>query len=280
MTNKYVSQGQLFIVATPIGNLSDITHRAVEVLQSVDVIAAEDTRHSKYLLQHYQIKTHCIALHEHNEAQQTQRIIEQLTEGRSVALISDAGTPLISDPGYQLVKQVSQQGHEIVPIPGPSALIAGLCVSGLATDRFVFEGFLPVKTKGRLERLENLRQEPRTIIFYESPHRILEFLQQLIDAFGPEREAAIARELTKKFETIYRGSLQEILQPLEQHAEQQQGEFVVMLSGAAKCQDEEIDTAQRIATVLAEELPVKQAAALAAKITGVKKNALYQFLIG
>lgn len=256
-----------------------MTPRAVEVLQKVDRIAAEDTRHSAVLMRHFAIATPMLSLHEHNERQKTQMLLDRLQAGESVALISDAGTPLISDPGYVLVREAHAAGVRVVPVPGSSALIAALSVSGLPTDRFCFEGFLPAKGGPRRKQLESLREESRTLAFYESPHRILDSLGDMVAVFGAEREAVLARELTKTFETVHQAPLGELLAWVQQDSDQRKGEFVLLVHGVAP-QTGDIDPeAQRIAALLAEELPLKQAAALAARISGAKKNALYQFLL-
>src|SRR5512143_445637 len=270
--------GTLYVVATPIGNLGDMTPRAVEVLRAVGHIAAEDTRHSGALLRHFSIATPMIALHDHNERQRTEMLLERLNAGEDIALISDAGTPLISDPGYHLVRQTRAAGVKIVPIPGASALIAALSVSGLPTDRFCFEGFLPAKGGARTARLEQLKREPRTLAFYEAPHRIEETLEDAVTVFGPEREAVLARELTKTWETLLAMPLGELLARVKSDSDQRRGEIVLLIAGA-EISDEAEEEAHRVALLLAEELPVKQAAALAAKITGARKNALYDFLL-
>lgn len=262
----------IFIVATPIGNLADISQRALEVLRSVDKIAAEDTRHSKQLLAHYGITTPLVTLHDHNEREVSRKLIET---GENIALISDAGTPLISDPGYHLVRYAHEMGVPVVPIPGASAVICALSASGLPTDRFCFEGFLPAKDVAREKKLQDLLYEPRTMVFYEAPHRILDTLTQMVAVFGDERQAAIAREMTKQFETIRCGSLAELMHFVSTDANQQRGEVVIVVAGHA-VHATELDTeAKRILTIMLEELPVKQAAALTAKITGVAKNVLY-----
>ena len=267
------------MVATPIGNLGDMTPRAVEVLQKVDRIAAEDTRHSAGLMRHYAITTPMLSLHEHNERQKVAALLQRLSEGENIALISDAGTPLISDPGYVLVHEAHRAGIRVVPIPGASALIAALSASGLPTDRFSFEGFLPAKGGPRRKLLEVLCQEQRTLAFYESPHRILDSLTDMAEVFGEARQAVVARELTKTFETIREDSLGALLGWVKGDSNQQRGEFVVLVHGSEEV-DEGVDTeACRIAGLLAEELPLKQAAALAAKISGEKKNALYKYLL-
>jgi 16S rRNA (cytidine1402-2'-O)-methyltransferase len=274
------NQGTLYLVATPIGNLGDMTPRAVEVLNEVDVIAAEDTRHSGKLLQHFGIRTPCLAYHEHNERQQCDTLVARLQTGESIALISDAGTPLVSDPGFHLVRAARQAGVAVVPLPGASALIAALSASGLPSDRFVFEGFLPAKTMARRQRLEALAGDPRTLIFYESTHRIEACLADMVAVFGPDRRAVVARELTKRFETIHDDRLGELPAWLAADENRRRGEFVVLVEGAAQIQGDETDAeVQRLLTILMEELPLKQAAALAARISGRKKNALYRLAL-
>lgn len=275
-----IDRGVLYIVATPLGNLGDISPRAVEVLSGVTLIAAEDTRHSAPLLRHFGVRTPCITLHEHNEREVSPAILERLAKGDSVALISDAGTPLVSDPGYHLVRTARANGIRVVPIPGPSALIAALSASGLPSDRFVFEGFLPARTGARRTRLAELRDEPRTLIFYESPHRILDCIDDMAQAFGAERLAVIARELTKLFETIHNDALAGLCAWLRADENQQRGEFVILVHGSMLGDSSKSETeAQRIVQILMAELPVKQAAALAAQITGLKKNALYDYAL-
>ncbi|HEY0720352.1 MAG TPA: 16S rRNA (cytidine(1402)-2'-O)-methyltransferase [Gammaproteobacteria bacterium] len=270
--------GTLYVVATPIGNLGDMTPRAVEVLRAAGHIAAEDTRHSAGLLHHFGIATPMIALHEHNERQRAQMLLERLLAGEDIALISDAGTPLISDPGYHLVRQTRAAGVKVVPVPGTSALIAALSVSGLPTDRFCFEGFLPAKSGARTARLELLRRETRTLAFYEAPHRIEETLADAVAVFGAAREAVMARELTKTWETLLAMPLGMLLERVKSDPDQRRGEIVLLIAGA-ELADETEEEARRVALLLAEELPVKQAASLAAKITGARKNALYDYLL-
>jgi 16S rRNA (cytidine1402-2'-O)-methyltransferase len=280
MTDAAIEQparGVLYVVATPIGNLADMTQRAVEVLKSVDRIAAEDTRRTGRLLQHYSIQTPMLALHEHNERELAPELVRQIQEGQILALVSDAGTPLISDPGYRLVRLAREAGVPIVPVPGPSALITALSVSGLPTDHFVFEGFLPTKQLARKARLEALRSEPRTLIFYEASHRILDCLKDMLVAFGVERHAVLARELTKQFETIRDGTLQALLRWVSDDPNQQKGEFVILVEGEQAAEAHAVDAeAERVLNVLLEELPIKTAAKLAARITGVNKRALYE----
>ena len=270
--------GTLYVVATPIGNLEDITARALRVLAEVSLIAAEDTRHSARLLQHFGITTPLAACHEHNERDQGGRFLERLQAGDNVALISDAGTPLISDPGYHLVRQARAAGIRVVPLPGACALIAALSAAGLPSDRFIFEGFLPAKSAGRRARLEQLKEEQRTLIFYEAPHRILECLCDLEAVFGPERPSVLARELTKTFETLKGLPLAELRAWVEADGNQQRGECVLVVGGWQAPQGEDaVDAhARRVLELLLNELPVKRAAALAAEITGVRKNLLYQ----
>ena len=272
-----MSLGTLYVVATPIGNLDDISARAQRTLREVALIAAEDTRHSIRLLQHFGIETPLAACHEHNEREQGSRFITRLLAGDDVALVSDAGTPLISDPGYHLVRQARAAGIRVVPVPGACALIAGLSAAGLPSDRFVFEGFLPAKTAGRKARLEALREEPRTLIFYEAPHRILECIQDMVEVFGEARQAVLARELTKTFETLKGLPLGELRDWVAADANQQRGECVLLLAGWEAPEEEGIDAESlRVLDLLLAELPVKRAAALAAEITGVRKNLLYQ----
>ena len=272
--------GVLYVVATPIGNRGDITQRALSVLAAVDKVLAEDTRHSGALLRTLGIATPLLSLHEHNEQLQVEPLLARLRGGADLALISDAGTPLISDPGYRIVRAARQAGIQVVPIPGPCALIAALSVAGLPTDRFVFEGFLPAKAAARRAHLLALAGETRTLVFYESSHRIEESLADLAECLGAEREAVIARELTKTFEQVQSGSLAELNLWLSEDANRQRGEFVLLIAGAVAAVDTELDAeAQRVLKLLLVELPVKRAAALAAEITGARKNALYQYAL-
>ena len=273
-----VQPGSLYVVATPIGNLDDISARALRILREVALIAAEDTRHSARLLQHFGIETPLAACHEHNERDQGGRFLARLQAGEDVALISDAGTPLISDPGYHLVRQARAAGFAVVPVPGACALIAALSAAGLPSDRFIFEGFLPAKAAGRRARLEQVREEPRTLIFYEAPHRILECLQDMRDVFGADRPALLARELTKTFETLQGLPLAELSEWVAADSNQQRGECVVLVAGWQAPEGEEAVSVEalRVLDLLLAEMPLKRAAALAAEITGVRKNLLYQ----
>ena len=273
-----VQPGTLYVVATPIGNLDDISARALRILREVTLIAAEDTRHSARLLQHFGISTPLAACHEHNEREQGGRFLARLQVGDDVALISDAGTPLISDPGYHLVRQARAAGFAVVPVPGACALIAALSAAGLPSDRFIFEGFLPAKAAGRRARLEQVREESRTLIFYEAPHRILECLEDMREVFGGERLALLARELTKTFETLQGLPLAELCEWVAADSNQQRGECVVLVAGWQAPEGEEAVSAEalRVLDLLMAEMPLKRAAALAAEITGVRKNLLYQ----
>lgn len=272
------SAGVLYVVATPIGNLDDISARALRVLGDVALIAAEDTRHSQRLMQHFGITTPLQACHEHNEREQGGRFLSRLLAGDDVALISDAGTPLISDPGFHLVRQARAAGVRVVPVPGPSALITALSAAGLPSDRFIFEGFLPAKAAGRRARLEALREEPRTLIFYEAPHRLLESLEALRDTLGAERQVVLARELTKTFETLKGLPAGELCEWVRADANQQRGECVLLVAGWQAPEGGEAVSAEalRVLDLLLADLPVKRAAALAAEITGARKNLLYQ----
>lgn len=271
-----MNRNTLYIVSTPIGNLKDITLRALEILKNVDLIACEDTRHSRPLLQHYGIEKPLMAFHEHNEKATTEKILTRLQSGESVAYISDAGTPLISDPGFSLVQAAQKASIPIVPIPGPSAVITALSVSGLPTDQFIFEGFLPPKGEVRVNRLKALLNESRTMIFYEAPHRILAFLKEINAVFGPNRKIVLARELTKLFETVKLGTAEEILKWVEKDPNQQRGEMVVLIAGNDPAENDDIESCDELLKLLLSELPLKKAAEIAAKISGKRKNLLYQ----
>ncbi|AOV17925.1 16S rRNA (cytidine(1402)-2'-O)-methyltransferase [Acidihalobacter aeolianus] len=273
-----IEAGVLYVVATPLGNLGDISERAREVLGGAGLIAAEDTRVAQRLLSHLGVRTRCISLHEHNESARVPAILGVLGSGQAVAVISDAGTPLISDPGYRLVRAVREAGWRVSPIPGPSALIAALSASGLPTDRFVFEGFLPAKGGRRSTHLQALASETGTLVFYESSHRIAASLADMAAVFGPDRPAAVARELTKRFEEIVQASLGELVGWIDGDANRRRGEFVVMVGGAPSVPEstESRVAAATVIRVLAEALPARQAADLAASITGGARQALYR----
>lgn len=276
-TDATLRRPALYVVATPIGNLGDISQRAIETLKSVDLIAAEDTRHSARLMQHFAIGTRLISYHEHSGSAREDVILRALGEGKAVALISDAGTPLISDPGYGLVVRVRAESYPVLPVPGASAIAAAISAAGLPSDRFCFEGFPPHKASGRRQMFEALADDPRTLVFYESPHRIAESLADMAQAFGAERQAVICRELTKTWETIHGDSLGALCQWLQQDDNNRRGEFVVLIHGAAKVAQAALPAeAERALKILMRDLPLKQAAALAAEITGSKKNALYK----
>lgn len=264
------------MVATPIGNLDDLSARARDVLRSVDLIAAEDTRHSAALLKHIGSSARTFALHDHNEGDASEQLVGRLREGTQIALISDAGTPLVSDPGFRLVRAAREAGIAVSPVPGACAAIAALSIAGLPSDRFVFEGFLPPKLAARRAHLQTLQSEPRTLIFYESSHRIVETLEDLLVVFGAERRCILARELTKLFETVLGGTLAELAQRVNSDADQRRGEFVLLVAGA----DANVGTAKlvegrRVFDLLRRELPPSRAAKLAAEITGASRKLLY-----
>ena len=263
------------MVATPIGNLGDLSPRALEVLKSVAAICAEDTRHTRQLLAHFGVDKPLVALHEHNEGDAAAPLVARLRAGESLALVSDAGTPLVSDPGFRLVRAAREAGIVVSPVPGASALIAALSVAGLPSDRFVFEGFLPAKGNARRERLHALASEPRTLIFYESAHRIEEALDDAVAAFGAERRAVVARELTKLFETVLDGPLAELAQRVRADANQRKGEFVLLVQGAGEDADAKIVEGRRLYAKLCDHLPPSTAAKLAAELSGAPRKALY-----
>jgi 16S rRNA (cytidine1402-2'-O)-methyltransferase len=274
-----IKAGALYLVATPIGNRKDITFRAIEVLKSVDLIAAEDTRHSGHLFQYYQIQTPTLSLHTYNEASRTVLLCDRLKDGMNIALVSDAGTPLISDPGYTLIRAVRELGIRIIPIPGPSALIAALVVSGLPTTRFVFEGFIPPKGEARQKYLFALRDETRTIILYESVHRIVNLISLLKEVFGENREISVCRELTKQFETVKTGYIDEVYEWLLGDIHQQKGEFVIIIHGSSEKKEVISEKHRETLQLLLQELPTKQAVILAVKITGLPKKKLYDLAL-
>lgn len=270
-----VRSGCLFVVATPIGNLGDMSPRALETLKSVAAICAEDTRHTRQLLAHFGVERPLLALHEHNEGEIAGRLVLRLRAGESLALVSDAGTPLVSDPGFRLVRAARAAGIKVSPLPGPSALIAALSVAGLPSDRFVFEGFLPAKAVARRERLSALAAETRTLVFYESAHRIEETLADAAAAFGAQRLATIARELTKLFETVLDGTLEDLGARVAADANQRKGEFVLLVQGAGEDADAKIAEGRRLYAKLSEHLPPSTAAKLAAELSGAPRKALY-----
>ncbi len=274
-----IESGVLYVVATPLGNLADITYRAVQVLKNVDLIAAEDTRHSGLLLRHYAIDTPMISLHEHNERAQVRGLLERLQGGESVALISDAGTPLISDPGFRLVAAGHEAGVRVSPIPGPSALIAALSAAGVPTDRFVFEGFLPAKAAARRQRLQTLKFDTRTLVFFEASHRIAVSLDDMRRCLGDTRSAVVGRELTKVFEELHGDTLEALCQWIHADPNRLRGEFVVMVDGAAPTQDQNAADTRRALTLLLAELPLKTAVRLTAALTGQKKNEVYEMAL-
>ncbi|MEW9572190.1 16S rRNA (cytidine(1402)-2'-O)-methyltransferase [Rhodanobacter sp. Si-c] len=271
-----VQPGCLWVVATPIGHRDDFSARAIATLREVAVIAAEDTRHSRPLLLHHNVATPLVALHEHNEREVVDAIVRRLQGGESVALISDAGTPLISDPGFRLVRAARAAGIGCAPVPGACAAIAALSVAGLPSDRFVFEGFLPPKSAARRARLQELAGEPRTLVFYESSHRVAESLADMRAVFGEEREAVLARELTKMFETVIGEPLAQLAERVANDPDQQRGECVLLVAGRGEEADAKLAEGQRIFAILREELSPAKAAKLAAAISGAPRKALYE----
>ncbi|WP_350305409.1 16S rRNA (cytidine(1402)-2'-O)-methyltransferase [Photorhabdus viridis] len=276
-----VTTSTLYVVPTPIGNLGDITQRALEVLEHVDLIAAEDTRHTGLLLQHFAINARMFALHDHNEQQKADQLITKLQQGQSIALVSDAGTPLINDPGYHVVRRCREAGIHVVPLPGPCAAITALSAAGLPSDRFCYEGFLPAKSKSRKDTLRALEQESRTLIFYESTHRLIDSLEDMVDVWGTERYVVLARELTKTWESIQGMPAGELLAWVKEDETRRRGEMVLIVEGYKKSGNDALPPeALRTLALLQQELPLKKAAALAAEIHGVKKNALYRHALG
>lgn len=275
-------KGILYCVATPIGNLDDISERAKQTLANVDKIYAEDTRVTRQLLNHFGIQQTLSSLHDHNEAERIASIVAELEQGLNLALVSDAGTPLISDPGYKLVNALGQLGIKIVPIPGASALITALSVAGLPTDRFAFEGFLPAKSASRRKILEELKLETRTLVFYESSHRIVDTLQDFVISFDNDRKLVILRELTKLFETIYRGTVSELAEKIKHDNDMQKGEFVLVVAGKelnTSVDDEELIKLNKLLTILIDELSVKQAVSIASKLINLPKNYIYKYCL-
>jgi 16S rRNA (cytidine1402-2'-O)-methyltransferase len=266
----------LYVVATPIGNAGDITLRAINVLSMADAVACEDTRNTAHLLTRYGLSKELIAAHEHNEREVAEKLIGRLQAGQRIAMVSDAGTPAVSDPGARIVDAVRTAGLRVMPLPGASAAVSALSASGLVNDRFYFIGFLPTKAKQRDTALAALRDVPATLVFYEAPHRIMDTVDALAKAFEPARHIILARELTKLFEEIHRCPLPEATAWLASNANRQKGEFVILLEGAPAATDKNDLETERILSILLAECPVKQAASLAAQITGQKKNALYE----
>lgn len=267
---------QLFVVATPIGHLDDMTFRAIDILKSVSIVAAEDTRQSAQLFKHYNISTQLTACHDHNESNKIEQLVQKLLAGDSVALISDAGTPLISDPGFKLVRAAQEHGIKVVPVPGACAAIAALSAVGLPSDRFSFEGFLPSRSSQRISQLEKLKNETQTLIFYEAPHRILESIKDMAQVFGEDRPVGFAREITKTFETIKKMTLKDLISFIENDHNQEKGEIVVVVGGAAAKTDLEQEKLDELLKRLLQDLSVKAASQLAADLTGIKKKVAYQ----
>ena len=267
---------QLFVVATPIGHLDDMTFRAIDILKSVAVVAAEDTRQSAHLLKHYNILTPLTACHDHNESSKIEQLVTKMLNGESVALISDAGTPLISDPGFKVVRAAQEHGIRVIPVPGACAAIAALSAVGLPSDRFSFEGFLPSKSTQRISQLEKLKAETQTLIFYEAPHRILASVKDMAQVFGENRPVGFAREITKTFETIKKMTLKELVVFIENDRNQEKGEIVVLVGGATEVKDLAQDKLDELLQRLLQDLSVKAASQLAADLTGIKKKVAYQ----
>lgn len=267
---------QLFVVATPIGHLDDMTFRAIDILKSVSIVAAEDTRQSAQLFKHYNISTQLTACHDHNESNKIEQLVQRLLAGDNIALISDAGTPLISDPGFKLVRAAQEHGIRVVPVPGACAAIAALSAVGLPSDRFSFEGFLPSKASQRISQLEKLKNETQTLIFYEAPHRILECVKNMAEVFGENRPVGFAREITKTFETIKKMTLKDLVSFIENDHNQEKGEIVLVVGGAPEKTDLEQEKLDDLLKRLLQDLSVKAASQLAADLTGVKKKVAYQ----
>ncbi|MBF7690201.1 16S rRNA (cytidine(1402)-2'-O)-methyltransferase [Acinetobacter pollinis] len=267
---------QLFVVATPIGHLDDMTFRAIEVLKQVKLIAAEDTRQSIQLLKHFNINTPLTACHDHNESHKIDQLLETLKSGESIALISDAGTPLISDPGFKLVRAAQEHHIRVTPVPGACAAIAALSAVGLPSDRFSFEGFLPSRSSQRISQLEQLKNETQTMIFYEAPHRILECVKDMTEVFGSERKVGFAREITKTFETIKQFTFAELVSFIEHDKNQQKGEIVLVVAGSTQQKDLQQEKLDEILTRMLKDLSVKAASQLAADLFGIKKKVAYQ----
>lgn len=273
---QQIAAGTLYVVATPIGNLADLTPRAVDVLSQVDLVLAEDTRHTAQLLRHCGLSKPLQSLHEHNERQKLESIVQRLQAGESLALVSDAGTPLLSDPGFPLVRRLRELDMPVIPIPGPCAAVAALSVAGLATDRFAFEGFLPARSGARRTRLEGLADETRTLVFYESGKRLAGVLNDMCEILGPDREAAVARELTKLYESIYRGSLAELRDRAGADVDMVRGELVLLVQGRPVAEIAENPELDRVLGVLLPELPLSQAVKLAVELCGLRRNEVYK----
>ncbi|HJN50040.1 MAG: 16S rRNA (cytidine(1402)-2'-O)-methyltransferase [Pseudomonadales bacterium] len=271
------ARGNLYIVATPIGNLEDMTARAIRTLGEVDLIAAEDTRHSRRLLDHFAIKTRVVSYHDHNEAQVSESLIAKMMVGTHVALISDAGTPLVSDPGYLLVKMAQESAIKVIPIPGVSAVTTALSVSGLPCDRFLFEGFLPTGRTARITRLKEAEQETRTIVYLEAPHRVLVTLKEMANVFGGERTVSVARELTKVFEEIRKATLAELIEQVQDGELTQKGEFVILVQGVKQISS--LYETEKLLELLLAELAPKKAVHIANQLTGAKKKDLYPLTV-
>jgi 16S rRNA (cytidine1402-2'-O)-methyltransferase len=274
------SRGRLQVVATPIGNLNDLSARARQALEGADVIAAEDTRHTLALLQAIGVSRPLLSLHSYNETQRVPELLARLEAGETVVLVSDAGTPLLSDPGFELVRDAARAGYEVSAIPGPSAITAALAVAGLPTSRFCFEGFLAPRERERRARLAELASEPRTIVFFEAPHRVAEMLSDLAAELGADRRAVVAREMTKTHETVYRGTLKELAALAQQEPNFQRGEITVVVDGAAEREATGVDTQllRRAVDLLSKELPAGRAASIVAKLTGAKRSDVYALL--
>jgi len=275
MNTTQVNPSTFYVVSTPIGNLSDISQRAIDVLSQVDMIACEDTRHTQKLLSAFSIKNHTISLHDHNERQRQEYIASQLQEGKSIALVSDAGTPLISDPGFHVVRYLREQNLNVVPVPGACAAIAALSVSGLPTDRFTFEGFLPSKSGARQKTLAALANESRTMVFYDAPRRAIDTVSDIVAVLGESRRIVIARELTKTFETVHSDTAGNMLSWLNEDPNQLKGEMVLIIEGNVREDDGVPEEAVKALSILLEELPPKKACAVVGKLYDVKKNTLY-----
>lgn len=271
--------GNLYVVATPIGNLGDFSQRAIDVLKQVDLIAAEDTRHSKKLLHHFAINRTMVSCHEHNEQQQIPGFLDKLSRGKSIALLTDAGTPLVSDPGYRIVRAALGQGIKVVPVPGPCAAIAALSVSGLATDRFLFVGFPPGRQAACRAQLQSLAKETATLVLYESPRRLLSTLRSALVVFGPDRPTVVARELTKMHETVTHGRLQDVVDTVNSDSTWQKGELVLLFAGQESVVSIGDDEILNVLQPLLDELPLKQAVGLAVRITGARKNDVYEMAV-